>query len=69
MAKTVLGSIDCRPIAQLIDEVEQQIRDIEDALSDPDIPAGIKKRLKGQLPRLRLLLRRLIAAHEACQAL
>jgi hypothetical protein len=68
MAKTILPKVDCRPIKEQIRAVEGQIRDIDDALGDPDIPPPVKKRLREQLKKLKLLLRRLVAAYEACQA-
>ena len=69
MAKQILRKTDCRPIRERINVVERQIQDIEDALGDPDLPTQVKKSLRKQLPRLRLLLRRLNAALEACEAL
>jgi hypothetical protein len=69
MAKKILRKTDCRPIRQQIKEVKQQIRDIEDALVDPDIPRPLKQSLRQELPRLKMLLRRLVAALEACEAL
>ena len=69
MAKKILRKTDCRPIREQIKEVEKQIRDVEDALGEPDIPPQVKKGLRKELPRLRLLLRRLVGALEACEAL
>jgi hypothetical protein len=60
--------VDCRPIRERIDAVETTIAEISEDLSDPDIPAAVKRSLRQKLASLRLLLRRLQAALKACEA-
>lgn len=66
--KRIRTMVDCRPIRDRIDAVEKTIDEISEDLTDPDIPAAVKKALRKQLAGLRLLLRRLQAALKACEA-
>lgn len=59
----------CRPLREQLEQNEAEIRDVEDALTDPDILESIKRRLRVLLGKLRALHARLVAALRACEAL
>jgi|GEM_PF-3977698 len=58
----------CQSLRDLLDLNQQQIADIEDSLSDPDIPESIKKHLRVLLARLKAVRARLQAELKKCEA-
>ena len=67
--KTRRRSDRCQPIREHIKQVQQDILDIREALTDPDILQSIKDSLKKELPRLQRLLSQLKAALATCERL
>lgn len=67
--KTGRRSDRCQPIREHIKQVQQDILDIREALTDPDILQSIKDSLKKEMPRLRRLLAQLKAALTTCEGL
>ena len=67
--KTAKRAADpCQSLRDLLDLNQQQIVDIEDSLSDPDIPESIKKHLRVLLARLKAVRTRLQAELKKCEA-
>jgi hypothetical protein len=68
-AKRILSRSDCRPIKERITQVEAKIANVENDLGDPDLSRAIKKQLKIDLKKLKLLHAQLARALETCEAI
>jgi hypothetical protein len=66
--KAKAKSHPCQALRDRRDMVNQQILDLVEAISDPDIPASIKKRLRAALTQARALKTALIAELRKCEA-
>jgi hypothetical protein len=66
-ARRAAGSARCQRLREQLMELDQEIAGVREDLGDPDIPAGIKARLRVILRQLLATRTRVLRALEACE--